>query len=95
MKTNVMLLDEDEDIIQELPQEVFSNALSEVVTVSNGIQTIGEPDGKASRFSAPITDINLGKEPSSRPTHTCAGSEHADSLCERTRNQRLAIDGHP
>jgi DNA-binding response OmpR family regulator len=62
VKTSVLLA-EDEIVLQELLQEVLTDAGFEVVVAGDGAQAMGTLDLKPCRFSAVITDINLGAGP--------------------------------
>jgi DNA-binding response OmpR family regulator len=62
VKTNVLVA-EDEDLLQELLEEVLTDAGFKVVVASDGVQAMGELDAGGRRFRAIITDINLGAGP--------------------------------
>ena len=57
------LLIEDEVLIRELLSSEFADAGFEVVSADDGDRAIAELEKGASRFSAVITDINLGDGP--------------------------------
>jgi DNA-binding NtrC family response regulator len=63
MKTDLLLLAEDDIVMQCLMEETLMQAGFEVITVSTGTQAIAELQADANRFSGIITDVDLGVGP--------------------------------
>jgi DNA-binding response OmpR family regulator len=63
MKSDLLLLVEDDLIMQDLLEDTLIRAGFEVVTANTGAQAMAELDLEATRFRAVITDIKLGTGP--------------------------------
>jgi DNA-binding response OmpR family regulator len=60
----LLFLVEDEELVQVMLHDAFTDAGFEVFTAGNGTKALAELEADVSRFNALVTDVRLGDGPS-------------------------------